>query len=183
MAVDFEKFLKELVTTKEQLKILQKNFKKLADETELGELKKELNRVESKIEELNKTLQSWYSPGELEKKISKLKTELEVTKKLLDSVEQSLGYINQNLYLKPKKYSFLMLTAAFLSGGLIGISLILLLLKDKLNPVVNLNGILLEKNGTNCVKIPEGKVYIKIKNKSYEFSAKKLRLKICGEEK
>ena len=181
MAVDFEKLLKELITTKERLKVLQKNFKKLAEETELGSLKNELNQVKSKIEELNKTLQNWYSPGELEEKVSKLKIELEVTKKLLDSVEQSLRYINQNLYLKPKKYSLLILAAAFLSGGLAGTLSVIFLLKDKLNPVVNLNGLLFEADG-KCLKVLNGKIFMQIKNKHYEFSAKELQLKLCGGE-
>ena len=67
------------------------------------------------MEELNKTLSLWYAPEELNTKLEKLKRELSLTVRLLEDLQKSLDFVNKNLYLKPKKYSYLLLSVVLLA--------------------------------------------------------------------
>jgi len=176
MATDFESLLKELLTTYEKIRLIKKELENLEKKLKI----EDLQNLSKKVEELNKTLSIWYTPEELNPKLEKLKKELSLTVKLLEDLQKSLEFVNKNLYLKPKKYSYLLLSVVFLVGTLVGSLFTLFVFKQK--PLVNLNGILLEGQG-NCIVPQNGRLIFSLQNKNYEIDVNQVKVKICINKK
>jgi len=171
--VDFEEFLKELITTKEILKKLKKDLENELSAPKFVELKNELTEVSQRISELNQTLQKWIAPDEALDKISKLRKELTVVNRLLEDINSQVEFINNNLHIKPKKFTTFFILSVFLGGFALGVVFSTIFKKVK----VNLNGISLETN--KCIKVSKGIVKIHLEGKQFELPANKIKLKIC----
>jgi hypothetical protein len=173
MATDFESLLRELLTLYEKLKVIKKDLERFEKNLKV----EDLQNLSKKIEELNKTLSIWYTPEELNPKLEKLKKELALTVRLLEDLQKNLEFVNRNLYLKPKKYSYLFLCIAFLVGVLTGTFLTLFIFKQK--PIVNLNGLKFETEN-NCIIPTSGRLIFSLQGKNYEIDTKQIKVKICS---
>jgi len=171
--VDFEEFLKELITTKEILKKLKKNLEKELSSPKFIELKKELINVQEKVSELNKTLEKWTSPDEALDKLTRLRKELTTIHRLLDDVSSQIELVNRSLHLKPKKYSFLFISSIFLIGFVLGSAFNNFFKKVE----VNLGNIKFKPD--KCLEFSQGIVKISLEGKQFELPANKIKLKIC----
>jgi len=176
MATDFENLLKELLTTYEKLRVIKKELERLEKKLKV----EDLQNLSKKVEELNKTLSLWYAPEELNTKLEKLKRELFLTVRLLEDLQKSLDFVNKNLYLKPKKYSYLLLSIVFLLGTMIGSFFALLVFKQK--PLIELNGLILESQN-NCIIPKNGRLIFSLQDKNYEIDVNQVKVKICINKK
>ncbi len=174
-----EETLKELITLKELLKKLRKDLEVYLQSGKFEILVKEITNLSQEISELKKTLDKWVGPNETLNKIKILRKEIEETSKIIEKAALNIDVINKNLYLKPKKYSFLLLGFIFLMGMVIGYFVYKLLTPPT---IVKINNIKFVSKG-KCLEIGSGELILTSENKTIKVKiSNKMKIKLCEEE-